>query len=71
LNEAAEAGDTRICMWILKRRFPEDFGRREYRKINKFSENKNENVEIIVKDDDVIRKQILAKFDVMRERHEL
>jgi transposase len=70
LNEAAEAGDTRICMWILERRFPEDFGRREYRKINTVSENKNENVEIIVKDDDVIRKQILAKFDVMRERHE-
>ena len=39
--------------------------------MNVVSENKNENVEIIVKDDDVIRKQILAKFDVMRERHEL
>jgi len=38
LNEAAEAGDTRICMWILKRRFPEDFGRREYRKMNVVSE---------------------------------
>jgi hypothetical protein len=30
LNDAAEAGDTRICMWILERRFPDDFGRREY-----------------------------------------
>jgi hypothetical protein len=37
-------GDTRICMWILERRFPEDFGRREYKKINAVSENKNENV---------------------------
>ena len=37
LNEAAEAGDTRICMWILERRFPEYLGRREYRKINSVS----------------------------------
>lgn len=28
LKEAADAGDCRICMWILERRFPEEFGRR-------------------------------------------
>ena len=33
LNLAAKAGDTRICIWILERRFSEDFGRREYRKM--------------------------------------
>jgi hypothetical protein len=63
LNEAAEAGDTRICMWILEeRRFPEDFGRREYRKMDVISENKNENVEIIVQDSDAIRRKILRNL---------
>jgi len=62
LNEAAEAGDSRISMWILERRFPEDFGRREYRKMNVISENKNETVEIMVKDADKIREKILEKF---------
>jgi hypothetical protein len=50
-------------MWILERRFSADFGRRVYRKTNAVSENKNENVEIIVKDADEIRNEILAKFD--------
>ena len=55
LKEAADAGDYRVCMWILERRFPNDFGRREYRKINAVSENKNENIEILVNDADKIR----------------
>jgi len=55
-------------MWILERRFPEDFGRREYRNTNAVTENKN--VEIIVKDSDVIRKQILAKLTMVRDYHE-
>ena len=63
LKDAAKAGDTRICTWILERRFPEDFGRHEYRKTNVVSENLNQNVEIIVNDADVIRKQILNEFD--------
>jgi hypothetical protein len=63
LNEAAKAGDTRICMFILERRFSEDFGRRVYRKTNSISENLNQNVEIIVNDADILRKQILTKFD--------
>ncbi len=67
LNEAADAGDCRICMWILERRFPADFERREYKKINAVSENKNENLEIIVKDEDKIRQQILAKFALFKE----
>ena len=50
LNEAAKAGDTLVCLWIIERRFSEDFSRRIYRKTNVFSENKNENVEIIVND---------------------
>ena len=63
LNDATKAGNCQICMWILERRFPEDFARREYRKINAASENKNENVEITVKEADLLRKQILMKFD--------
>ena len=63
LNAAAKAGNTRICMWILERRFSEDFGRRQYRKMDIVSENKNENVEITVTEADILRKQILAKFD--------
>ena len=62
LNEAAKAGNTQICQWILERRFSEDFGRRQYRKMDVVSENKNENVEIIVQDTDAIWKEILAKF---------
>ena len=68
LKEAADSGDCRVCMWILERRFPNDYGRREYRKINAVSENKNENVEIIIKDEDAIRKEILEKLAVFRER---
>jgi transposase len=63
LNEAAKEGNCQVCMWILERRFPDEFGRRVYRKINSVSENKNENIEINVNDVDEIRKQILAKFD--------
>jgi|SRR5271157_910443 len=63
LNDAAETENCQVCMWILERRFPEDFGRRVYRNANVVSENKNENVEIIVNDEDEIRKQILMKFD--------
>jgi hypothetical protein len=54
-------------MWILERRFSEDFGRREYRKTNVVSQNKNENVEIIIRDRDVIRKQVLDKLSMVRE----
>ena len=63
LNAAAKAGDTRICLWILERRFSEDFGRRMYRKTNAVSENINENIEITVQEADILRKQILTKFD--------
>ena len=63
LNEAAVSGNCQICMWILSRRFPDEFGRRTYKKINLVSDNKNENVEIKVQDTDAIRKEILAKFD--------
>ena len=67
LNLAAKAGDTRICIWILERRFSEDFGRRIYRKTNLVSENKKVNVELIVNDADSIRIEILAKFDRVEE----
>jgi hypothetical protein len=44
--------------------FPDEFGRRVvYRKINSVSENNNENVEITVNEADILRKQILAKFN--------
>jgi hypothetical protein len=49
LNAAAKAGDTQICMFILERRFAEDFGRRVYRKTSVVSENINANVEITVR----------------------
>jgi hypothetical protein len=58
-------------MWILERRFPEEFGRRVYRKTNAVSENKNENIEIIVQDTDAIRKEILAKFDLVGKSNAL
>jgi hypothetical protein len=63
LNEAVDAGNCPVCMWILDRRFPEEFGRRDYRKTNVISENINENVELTIKEGDLIRKQILEKFD--------
>jgi hypothetical protein len=47
----------------FERRFTDDYGRREYRKMDVVSENKNEYVEITVKEADILRKQILAKFD--------
>ena len=71
INEAAKAGNCQVCMWILSRRFPEEFGRRVYKKTNVVSENKNENVEIIVQDADEIREEILAKFDRVEESNEL
>ena len=62
LNAAADAGNCQICLWILERRFSDDFGRRVYRKTNVVSENLNQSVELIVKDADGIRKQILDKL---------
>ena len=72
LNDAAKAGNCQVCMWILSRRFPDEFGRRVYRKTNVVSENLNQNVivDIAVNDADGIRKQILAKFDMVREGQE-
>ena len=43
LNDAAEAGNCQICMWVLERRFPEDFDRRVYRKMDVVSANQNQN----------------------------
>ena len=67
LNEAAKAGNCTVCMWILERRFSEDFGRRQYRKMDIVSENKNENVKITVQEANILRKQILNKFDGVGE----
>ena len=67
LNDAAKAGNCTVCAWILERRFPEDFGRRIYRKTNVVSENINTNVEITVQEADILRKQILEKLDRIRE----
>jgi hypothetical protein len=63
LKSAADAGNCTVCMWILERRFSEDFGRRQYRKIDVVSENKNVNIEINVNDADGIRAQILERFN--------
>ncbi len=54
LNAAAKAGNCQVCMWILEKRFPEEFGRRLYRKTNVVSDNKNANIEIIITDIDAI-----------------
>ena len=70
LNEAVKGGNCQVCMFILERRFPDEFGRRVNRKTNVVSENLNQNVEIIVNDADILRKQILAKFDRVGENNE-
>jgi hypothetical protein len=54
-------------MWVLERRFSDEFGRRVYRKTNTVSENKNENVEINFTNVEEVRKQILANFALGRE----
>ena len=63
IKEAADSGNSQICMWILERRFPDEFGRRVYRKTNTVSENINANVDITIQETDILRKQILEKFD--------
>jgi len=52
-----------VCMWILERRFSEDFGRRVYRNINSVSENQNVIIDIAINDADGIRAQIIERFD--------
>jgi hypothetical protein len=54
-------------MWILERRFSEDFGRRVYEETNVVSENQNVIVDIAINDADGIRAQILEKFDLGRK----
>ncbi len=54
-------------MFILERRFSEDFERRVYKKTNVVSENQNVNVDIAINDADDIRAQILEKFDLGQE----
>jgi hypothetical protein len=49
-------------MWILKKRFSEDFGQRVYRKMNVVSENKNESVKINISDANGIREIILESL---------
>ncbi len=67
IKEAVDAGDCRICMFILEKRFPDEFGRRVYRKTNVISENLNQNVEIIMTDNNDILKEILTKFNLVGE----
>jgi|ERR1035437_832331 hypothetical protein len=67
LNDAAEAGNCHVCMWILERRFSEDFARRVYRKTNVVTENLNQNVDIGVMDTDKIRGNIIDKLSIVRE----
>ena len=64
LNDAVEYGNCQVCMWILERRFPDEFGRRVYRKTNVVSENLNHNIEIVVTDTDKIREKILEKLSI-------
>jgi hypothetical protein len=70
LHDAANAGNCQVCMWILERRFSGDFGRRLYRKTNVISENLNANVEITIQEAEILRKQILKKFDHGGESNE-
>ena len=67
LNDAARAGNCQICMFILERRFSEDFGRRIYKKANVVSENLTQNVEMRVMDTDRIRGEILDKLSTAGE----
>jgi hypothetical protein len=64
INEAAKAGDTQMCTWILERRFASDFGRRVYRKTNVIAENLNQNMEIVITATDKIREKILEKLSI-------
>jgi hypothetical protein len=54
-------------MWILERRFSEEFGRRVYRKTNVMSENKDVNVVITITNTDAIRYKILDKLSMVGE----
>ena len=67
LNDATKAGNCQICMWILEIRFPEDFARQQYRKMNVVSENQNVIVDTAINDADGIRAKILEKFAFGRE----
>lgn len=67
LNDAAAAGNCQVCMWILEKRFSQEFGKHVYRKTNVISENKNANVEITIKDTDLIRNKILDKLSLIGE----
>ena len=67
LNDVAEAGNCQVCMWILERRFSEEFGRRVYRKTNVMSENKDVNVVITITNTDAIRYKILDKLSMVGE----
>src|SRR5271157_2461897 len=55
LNDDAKAGNCTVCMWILSRRFHEDFGRRIYKKTNVVSANQTVNVELTVQKPDILR----------------
>jgi hypothetical protein len=70
LNAAAKAGNCTVCTWILERRFPEEFGRRVYRKTNVVSKNQNVIADIAINDADGIRAQILEKFALATENQE-
>ncbi len=56
-------------MWILESRFSEDFGRREFRKMDVVSDNKNETVDIAINDVDIIREKIMDKLSLVGEQN--
>jgi transposase len=70
LNEAIDVGNCQVCMFILERHFPDEFGRRVYRKINSVPENQNVIVDIAINDADRLRAKILDKFDRVGKSNE-
>lgn len=71
VNQAADNGSVFCATWLLEKRFPEEFGKRENINIKSKNENENLNINANVKVEspEEIEQEILRKLERIREKN--
>ena len=64
IREAAERGNTANDMWLLERRYPIDYGRRENINMKSITEALNVNVTADQEEADTLRSEILRRLSL-------
>ena len=67
IREAAERGSLAGDMWLLERRYPSDYGRKDKLDLKSQSENLNVNVTTAEAEADALRSEILRRLSFEAE----